>query len=322
MQPSTRHAQVTISQSEEALRLDYWLARRFTYHSRHYWQQEIRRGRVQINSERAKSSRKLCIGDRINYEFPSHPEPAVDPRFEVILEDGDVLVINKPGNLPCHPAGKYFHNTLWQLLKCRLDEFWLVNRLDRETSGVVMVAKTKASARHLSHQFSSRSVKKEYHVLVEGDFPPTLSAEGYLRCDQDSSVRKKQCFDTNGDSSDDYALTHFTLLSKCAGFSLVQAIPKTGKFHQIRATLSSLGFPVVGDKLYGVDDQLYIRQSCGSLEDTDYRALKLKTQALHAAQLTYRHPSTEKRTTVSAEYPPDLRSFLRCSGFECDGNTE
>jgi 23S rRNA pseudouridine955/2504/2580 synthase/23S rRNA pseudouridine1911/1915/1917 synthase len=238
-------------------------------------------------------------------------------------------VINKPGNLPCHPGGRYFRNTLWHLLKTETTEksFFFVNRIDRETSGIVLVAKTAAAAKNCQQQFQSGLVRKVYLVVVEGDFPSGLvCAEGFLLKDETSLIRKKQRF-TPVDSGSGISgesrrcFTRFHLIDRRQGKSLVSAFPVTGRLHQIRATLSSLGYPVAGDKIYGVDETLFLRFIENRLTEEDRNRLCLRRQALHAESLELTHPVDGQRLHFKAEMPRDMSRIFYAVPFNSRGET-
>ncbi len=224
--------------------------------------------------------------------FPAHAEPPVLRSVGILYEDDDLLVADKPGNLPCHPGGRYCGNTLLHLLRARGgngENLRIINRLDRETSGIVLVAKTAAMAKSLAGQFRRHTAQKEYTVLVHGAFPAHLEARGWLLPDADSVIRKKRRFVTDKDSPTpeaESAETDFELLALQDGISRVLARPRTGRTHQIRATLLSLGFPVVGDKIYGLDETFFLRFITDALTDSDRARLILPRQALHASALT------------------------------------
>lgn len=268
--------------------LDY-LAARFTYHSREEWGRLVSGGRILINGTPASADCVICGGEEMRYLPEPRKEPDVSWNVGKIFEDDDYLVLDKPANLPCHPAGIFFDNTLWAALKEGrldgipvIDEFYFVNRLDRETSGIVLIAKNK----HAAH---ARLVgaQKKYHVLVEGNFPETLDANGYLGIDASSQIGKKRCFRFEPFSNAQTVRTIFYKVKEKDGLSLLEATLLTGRTHQIRATLCSLGFPVVGDKLYGVDETIFLRFINGELTDDDKRRLRLPFQALHAFSLSF-----------------------------------
>ena len=309
-------------QPEVAL-LDF-LSARFTYHSRDQWRERITEQRVLVNTVAAVAERTLVGGDEIEFIVHDIAEPPVSFDVRIVFEDYDVMVINKPANLPCHPAGRYFNHTLWAYLKTRhcLESPILVNRLDRETSGLVLVAKQSKAEAQCRAQFAQRRVVKRYIVLVEGPFPESLQAHGWMLPDPASGVRKRRRFmpspsgsetrDAGSDpSSSEWAETDFRLLSATAdGVSEVEAILHTGRLHQIRATLSSLGYPVVGDKLYGPDPIIFVRFCSEALTDEDRRRLRMTRQALHATELEFQHPSTGERMRFEAPLPSDMAAVL------------
>lgn len=295
-----------------------YLAGRFTYHNRAQWRERIAAGQVLHNGCPALSGAVLGRKDRLEYQIPCEAEPEVDGRFGILFEDDDLVAVNKPGNLPCHPAGRYFNHTLWALLKRTgsIENPIFINRIDRETSGVVLVAKNARVARGCRRQFETRRVVKHYLAVVEGRFPPdAIQADGWLAPDPDSPVRKKNRFWAAAATRVNppggrLCRTRLQLCRHCNGLSLVAARPETGRCHQIRATLNSLGYPLAGDKLYGVDDTLFLRFISGSLSVTDRDRLRLARQALHAAGLQMVHPVSGRLLQLEAPLPRDMQSLL------------
>lgn len=291
----------------EGVRLDHFLSGRFTYQSRTGWQSIIREGRIAVNGIRVRASRRLHAGDVITFDVRGIAEPDVDPSYSVVLERPGFLVVSKSGSLPVHPSGCYFRNTLLMLMKERYGELFVVNRLDRETSGLVVLAKDPETAGVLSGLFATRRVEKTYLAAVFGEFPAgSVEKNGWLSSDPDSPVRKKRRFTEADPGTEDAEPcgTEFTCLKTCRGYSLVECRPHTGRLHQIRATLCSSGFPLLGDKLYGPDDTIFLRFTEDAMTDADREALVLPTQALHAWRLCFTEPGTGE--TIRCEStPPD-----------------
>ena len=316
-----RRVRAVVTSEERGQTLVDLLVRRYPFKNRVQWLEVATDQRVMVNGRVEAPSLILNLADEVIYEAPESPEPAVDLNFTVLFEDEEIMVVNKTGNLPCHPGGCYHDNTLWYQIKesFGLLKLHLINRLDRETSGVMLVAKTGEAARNLSKQFFCRCVKKVYAVIVEGAFPSSLEAVGWLMPDARSVVRKKRCF-VRGSSDDkpsetaEWAESRFELMQECGEISLVQVQPQTGRLHQIRATLCSLGFPVVGDKLYGVDDNFFLKFISDELTAVDQTKLRMKRQALHAKELHIHHPATGKALCFTAPLPEDMNEQLLYHG--------
>ena len=283
--------------------LDY-LAGRFDYRSREEWSAALARGEFSVNGAPASGEKFLDAEDVVEW-FPGEiPEPEVDFSCRELYRDDHVLAVAKSGNLPTHPGGAYFRNTLWYRLRLRYGEIHPVNRLDRETSGVVLLALNSAAAARMQRFLPE--MKKEYLLLVEGLWrgPEVVRISGWLRRDADSAVRKKQRLYPEPPGRE--AVTEFRLLAVSGGVSKLAVRPLTGRTHQIRASALAAGYPVVGDKLYGVDETLYLKQSRGELTDADMVRLRMGRQALHAASLEFPHPVTGEIIRVEAPEPGDF----------------
>ncbi len=313
-----RRIETTIDQRGAGQRLDRWLAKRFTYHSRNQWQALIKNGNILLNGVKTRGARQLQINDKVCF-ISERPEPPVKMEYEIIFADDDLLVVNKGGNLPCHPAGPFFKHTLWYEMTKIYGKIFIVNRLDRETSGLMLVAKNSSTAQCLGQMLVAHQVTKSYLTIVHGSFAHPVRAEGILTADPASEVRKKRRFILSPHQGlhDKYEVADTLLepVAATAAFSLVKALPATGRLHQIRATLYSLGYPMVGDKLYGCDDTAYLRLAAGKLNDHDKEQLLLPRQALHSARLQFTHPVSSKLYHFEQPLPPDMQNFASRHGL-------
>lgn len=309
---ASRRIATEIPAPADGLRLDDFLAGRFSYLEAAAWRGEIAAGRVLLNEGPAEAAAVLRRGDRVAYLPGDLPEPPVDGGYVVLFEDEAILAVNKPGNLPCHPAGRYFRHTLWAILRERLpgEGPFFVHRLDRETSGVVLLAKHARDASILGRQLASGAIRKRYAALVEGRFSAgTVPARGFVLADPTSRIRKKMrfveaaAFPEAPPAGAKPCLTRFRALGTGPAVSLVSAFPETGRRHQIRATLLAMGHPVVGDKVYGVDESLFLRFIADRLTAPDQVHLRMDRQALHAASLSFSHPRTGRPLTIRAPLP-------------------
>ena len=313
-----RRASICVSSQNTGEALLDFLCNRFTYHGRNEWEELIHGGRVLLNGVAVSSYRPLRAGDRLEYLHSDLPEPPVEKKYSILFEDEALLVVDKPPNLPCHPGGRYFAHTLWSLLKSdhSMDTIFFVNRIDRETSGIVLIAKNGSAASHCQQQLLDGTLKKKYLVMVEGDFPgEPVRAEGFLKRDKNSLIRKKQRFiAVNGSKKVSEkakkCCTLFHAVQKCNGKTLISAEPVTGRMHQIRATLCSLGYPVTGDKIYGVDETLFLKFINDLLTDSDLLELFLPRQALHSESLELTHPENGKRVRFFSRLPEDMAGFF------------
>ncbi len=263
---------------------------------------------------------------------PDDSEPPVDASFAVLYEDDALAVVAKSGNIPCHAGGRYRTHTLAHVLAERAGipaPYW-VNRLDRETSGTVVVAKTAEAASRLGRALMRGRFTKRYWAIVHcgsvsalpfADSGGWATVRGTLFPARGCGVFKMRLFVPEGGDAPDAGAavvptgagqsceTRLRLLGQGNGFALVEAEPVTGRVHQIRATLRSLGLPIVGDKLYGPDPGIYARLCEDALTDADRAALLLPRQALHAHSIAFPHPYTGETVQATAPLPPDMDGF-------------
>ena len=238
-----------------------------------------------------------------------------------IYEDAHLLAVDKPAGLPVHPTARYHKNTLIKVLERQRPDcafLSLGHRLDRETSGVMLVSKTRACDRALKKALEARAdIEKTYLAITwgapdRGDGATTFRLERSMEIDLEGSVRVKMRL--SDAPSAQYAATVFRLEETRRSesgrlYALVRCNLETGRQHQIRLHLSSLGTPVVGDKLYGPDERAFARSADGELTEADSVMLELPRHALHAAKLALAHPITGQRLTLEAPLPRDLSDF-------------
>jgi RluA family pseudouridine synthase len=298
-----------LSNAVEGLCLDNYLAERFTYHPLGKWRELIADGQIMLNDKQCSGSTILAKNDVLTYAPRDLKEPPVDFNYSIVYEDEHLFVINKSGNLPCHPSGPFFKHTLWHHVSSRYGKIYLINRLDRETSGLLIAARNPGTAGKFSKQLTQ--IEKEYRALVFGDFNKAVDADGYLIKDTASIVRKKRNFVfadklPNDAEKASAVKTLFEPVWSKDGFSLVKAVLKTGRLHQIRASLFSLGFPVVGDKLYGPDDRIYLKIRDDKITDEDWSNLVMRRQALHSYRVSFIHPEDLQKMEFIAPLPGDF----------------
>lgn len=291
-------------------RLDSYLRARFPSVSRGTIQRLIESGDIRVNGKPAKASHHPHAGEVIEVHWPKPKVAAAQPEampIEVLHEDADLLVLNKAPGMVVHPAAGHNEHTLVNALlhhcKGQLSGIGgvarpgIVHRLDKDTSGCLVVAKNDRTHLALSEQFSSRTVEKTYHAIVCGEVAHESGAieTGIAR---HPTQRKRMAVTERGGRP---AHTEFAVLEKLKGATLVRAAIHTGRTHQIRVHFQHLGYPVVGDLTYG--QRLNKRLS----EQTGYIAPR---QMLHAQRLGFIHPATGKWKTFSAAWPDDFKAAL------------
>jgi len=290
---------LTVGAPDSGKRLDRYLAALGTWGSRSQVQRLISDGRVHVQGQRVKPGTILRTGHLIEIE-PGPPAlpPGIEAEaipLDVLYEDEWLLVINKPPGLVVHPAPGHWRGTLvsallhhWQGPRPGLDPLrpGIVHRLDKDTSGVLVIAKETETLAALGQQFRNREVDKQYVAAVSGRMP---RASGTIAAPigRNPVHRKRMAVRPGGRE----ALTTYEVIERFADVTFVRLSPKTGRTHQLRVHLAAIGHPVVGDVVYGRQRQP--------------RRL-MRRQALHAERLRFRHPRTDEWMTVVAPWPDDL----------------
>lgn len=290
-------------------RLDRFLKKKVPRLSRSRLQRVIR-GICQVNGRDAKPSQSVRFGAEVVFLRPPPPEPEVVRQLTVLYEDDDFYAIDKPPGIAMHPTAKYHNSTITAVLREQFpsETLQITHRLDLETSGVLLVARTRSAAIALKRKFADRQVKKTYLALVHGRFSGQQLVETAIGV-EGGLVRVRMATRPDGLP----ARTIFSSLAQCEHHSLVSCAPETGRQHQIRVHLASIGFPIVGDKLYP-DPELFL-----TYQDRGWSAvadrLPLPRHALHAARLTFSHPSdANKQVSVQSPLPADLAQFWQDAG--------
>lgn len=317
-------------------RLDQALAELFDWRSRTSVQRLIKEGRVRVRLggqapgskkgelvSNPRAARKVFAEDVVIVEIP--PRALIDKidvellpdELEILWEDPWLLAVDKLAGLAVHPTSSRLSGTLINLLHGLYRDVGnpekdvvprLCHRLDRETSGLILVAKDAQAHSEVRKQFEGQSVQKSYLALVEGHpGKEEIWIDAPIGPARRSAVRLKMGVREDGLQS----LTRVLLRERGKEVSLVECFPRTGRQHQIRVHLASIGFPVVGDKLYGGDEQLFLRGIDGSLTSDDLERLRLPRQALHSHTLTLEHPVTREALELRCPLPEDMARLLR-----------
>lgn len=333
------HVELTVSANDWQrphagfeIRLDSFLVHHLAWRSRTSIQDLIKSGHVLIDPSRPdrpsggeepfeerRPGRKLHHGSRVVVVIPEEQRPVIGPATDeltVLYDDGRLLAVDKPAGVVVHPSGRYVSDTLIQRVHARygggfelekLGAPRLCHRLDRETSGIVLVALDPIAHADAQQQFERREVEKEYLTIVWGN-PDRESGVvdlpiGTARV---SSVALKMTVAADGQA----CRTDWRVLERFDDCALVACKPFTGRQHQIRVHMHAIGHPVVGDKLYGVDESLFERALDDLLTDADRAELGMERHALHNHRLVFRTTGGGQRVEVVSPMPDDMQAFL------------
>jgi 23S rRNA pseudouridine1911/1915/1917 synthase len=281
------------------LRLDKFIGDNCPELSRTHARELIDSGLVTVNGKIAKPSLKLAPGDKVDFTIPPEAPTGIEPEniaLDIIYEDADLLVIDKPAGMAVHPAPGNPTHTLANAVLHYLPNLaadpddlrpGIVHRLDKDTSGLIIVAKNRVAQANLSDQFKNRTVSKTYITLVKGRLTPE---KGVIEADigRDPKHRQKMAVVDSGRA----ARTDYKVLKYYGDYTLLEIHPETGRTHQIRVHLAAIGFPVVGDSTYG------------------FITPRLHRQFLHAARISFNLPSSGQKVEFSSPLPPDLEQAL------------
>jgi len=278
---------------KDNVRVDNYLREKFPEYSRGYFQRLIKNGSVNINGRHMESGHKVRLGDIVEIEFTDKETKImpVEMPLDIVYEDDDIIVINKRPDVVVHPAGRHKLDTLVNglLFYWNNKSFpFMVHRLDKDTSGLIVVAKNEPAKEFLSRQFQNRSVEKKYLTIVEGVIKEN---EGCIEAPLGRSPETPRKI-VVGPASRKAAKTFFKVKKRYGNATYLEVKPHTGRTHQIRVHLAFIGHSVIGDVEYGTQPALAARQM------------------LHASEIKFIHPLTKKTVAFSAVLPEDFKNVL------------
>jgi len=317
------HFRVVADKGQQLLRVDKFLMAHLPDTSRNRIQQAARAGFVHINGRSEKSNYRVKPGDvvtllldRPRYETTIEPE---DIPLDVVYEDADVLVVNKPAGLVVHPGVGNYTGTLVNAVAWHLREnpdfdandpsVGLVHRIDKDTSGLLVVAKTAEAKTRLGVQFFNKTTRRKYDALVWGDFAePTGTIEGNIA--RDPRDRQQMAVFPPDSEVGKSAVTHYRVQERFGYVTLVECVLETGRTHQIRAHMRHIGHPLFNDARYGGDKML--RGTRSGAYNAFIRSCfeTCPRQALHARTLGFKHPTTGEEMDFTAPLPADMQGLL------------
>ncbi len=296
---------MTIKVDESSVRLDVYLSKELGF-SRAKVQKLIEDGNVKINGERVKSKQLTVSGSEIDIDLPAPTVlsvKAVNIPLDIVYQDSDLAVINKQQGLTVHQGSGTGDETLVNALLYHLDSLsgingvirpGIVHRIDKDTSGLLVVAKNDKAHLSLSKQIETKTCKRVYVALLEGDLKED---EGRIETYISRSTKNRTQMAVS--SSGRKAITNFKVLERSNGYTFCEFSLETGRTHQIRVHSKHLGHPIVGDTVYGFKNQKF----------------KLSGQLLHAKRLSFIHPTTQKEVSFEAEIPEYFTKILQKLGF-------
>jgi len=309
---ATRTEHFTVEQSLPSERLDVFLRTKFPAVSRGAMQRLIEQGHIRVDGKTVKPTHSPRAGEKIEVHWPEARPAEAQPEeipLDILFEDKSLIVVNKPAGLVVHPAAGHEEHTLVNalLFHCKgslsgiggVARPGIVHRLDKETSGCLVVAKNDETHIALSEQFANRVVKKVYHAIVCGEVPRE-AGEIHAAIARHPTHRKRMA--VQDDSDGRAAHTSYRVLEKLNHATLVEAQIHTGRTHQIRVHFLHLGHPVVGDDTYGSTKNKRLK------ELANYAAPRV---LLHAKELSFIHPRTQKTLKFSAPLPDDFKQALK-----------
>jgi 23S rRNA pseudouridine1911/1915/1917 synthase len=317
MPPDEIILRYVVPSSYAGLRVDVFLKSRLKKMSRTRVKEVIESGNCYFESRkemspaaRVEANDIVCVRREVRDD-----EAQVPTHYGVIHEDGRLLVVDKPAGLPVHPTSRYMKGNLVSLLRRDFGgaTLRLCHRIDRETSGILLVAKDLEGERFIKRQFATRGVRKSYMALVWGRLEPEAGViDAPLRSTRGSRIRTKMEV-ADGEHflhAGKPAVTRYRVAGRSRRFTLVECFPETGRQHQIRIHLAHLGHPIVGDKIYSVEERVFVDFCRQGFTPAVASRLVLPRHALHAHTLSFLHPDGGRRVEFSAPLAEDIRRVV------------
>ena len=341
---SAEPLRVIVEARAHGWRVDHYLSRLFPNYSRALFQRALEQKSVVLNGLAVKAARRVRVNDVLDVRLPELPDISLPPEdipIDIVFEDDCFVVLNKPSNMITHPGKGHYRGTLAGALQFHFNQLsnvagqlrpGIVHRLDKDTSGVIVIAKNNQVHSRLSEQFEQRTTIKEYRAIVWGEVAQDRGViDTHVRINP--KVREKmQVCEAEGNARQ--AVTHYEVAERFHGFTFMHLKPKTGRTHQLRLHMSHLGHPIVADELYGGGKCIRVADVDGSLAQAERETLLsrkaesaakksgfesvvdtfddvlIRRQALHAFRLSIRHPETGIPMTFEAPLAADFVATL------------
>jgi 23S rRNA pseudouridine1911/1915/1917 synthase len=321
---SDRPILITVEARAHGWRVDHYLSRIFPNFSRALFQKAIDQQSILVNGIPVKTSRRLRVNDRISVQLPELPDRTLPPEdipLNIVHEDDAIVVLNKPPGLIVHPGKGNYRGTLAGALQFHFDRLsdiagqlrpGIVHRLDRDTSGILVIAKDNQVHHRLSGQFERREVTKEYFALARGVVELNRDEiSSYIRV---NPKKREKMIVSEPIGNARPAVTQYEVARRFDGYTAVRLFPKTGRTHQLRVHMQHLGHSIVADRLYGGGSSLSVSDLTGpqtvpSQDSADETPL-IDRQALHAYRLAFCHPQSGKPVEFEAPLPDDIQRTL------------
>jgi len=316
-QLSPEPVELIVAAAESGVRLDAFLAKHFSDYSRTHLRRVIVAGGVKVDGGGGKPSYRLSPGQRVDIVLPELPREAPTPEdipLEIIYQDDFLAVVNKPPGMVVHPARGHWSGTLASAVQFHFGGLstvggptrpGIVHRLDRDTSGVILIARNNLAHARLAAQFEARTIEKEYFALVCGS--PDRDRDYIDRSIGMHPKHRDKMAIIPDESRSRTARTFYEVIERFDGFAAIGVFPKTGRTHQIRVHLNHLGCPVLCDRQYGGRSSITRGEIRRDRQDD---TVLLTRQALHAKRLKFTHPETGKPLEIEAPLPDDLATVL------------